>query len=204
MTEARKPIEGSVARVEDQYTLIINRGAEHRVTEGMEFAVMSDDADQIIDPETGDVIGEEPGEKLRVRVYEVHPKYSRAETFVHVARPPVRPLASLALGPEAGKGFDFLKLAGIDEIGRDSRSEFFKQLGAMGPSSKAAESINKAIAHEMANPSPVRQQIAGAKQERAKKAPAQREVTVNIGDKVVEILPEPNGVRPTSRSKAGG
>jgi len=63
------------------------------------------------------------------------------------------------------------------------------------------ESITKASREEMAKPSPVRQQIAGAKYERAKKAPVRREVTVNIGDNVVQILPEPESrrVRPNKR-----
>ncbi|HTQ21393.1 hypothetical protein [Mycobacterium sp.] len=80
-TTVREPNEGSVARVEDQYTLIINRGSEHGVKSGMDFAVMSERGDRLIDPETGEVIGELPIEKLRVKVLDVHPKYSRAEIF---------------------------------------------------------------------------------------------------------------------------
>ena len=80
-TTVREPNEGSVARVEDQYTLIINRGSEHGVKSGMDFAVMSERGARLIDPETGEVIGELPIEKLRVKVLDVHPKYSRAEIF---------------------------------------------------------------------------------------------------------------------------
>ena len=53
---------GSIARVEDQYTVVINRGSEHSVVADMVFAVMADGGDEILDPETGKVIGELPTE----------------------------------------------------------------------------------------------------------------------------------------------
>jgi hypothetical protein len=86
--------EGSVARVEDQYTLIINRGSEHDVKPDMVFAVMARRKDSIIDPENGEVIGELPVEKLRVKVFDVQPKYSWAETF-----PAFAPLSSAHVEP---------------------------------------------------------------------------------------------------------
>lgn len=183
-----KPIEGSVARIEDQYTLIINRGSEHGVARGMEFAVMADDGDQIIDPETGDVIGELPTEKLRVRVFEVQPKFSRAETFVHYQPPPVE-LPSLldgtALGQNVRSALDLYP--GTASIA----SDLAKQMSASG----AFDAISKVMREEMANPRPVRQQIANPKPEPPKQQPVRREVTVNIGDKVRQIVPEPSRVR---------
>jgi hypothetical protein len=180
-----KPIEGSIARIEDQYTLIINRGSDHGVETGMEFAVMADDGDQIIDPETGDVIGELPTEKLRVRVFEVQPKFSRAETFVKYQPPPVNItsfLSATALGREFAMGPN---MAGI-------QTDLVKQLSASG----VFDSITKRAAEEMANPRPVRQQIANPNPEPPKKEqPVRREVTVNIGDKVRQIVPEPSRVR---------
>jgi hypothetical protein len=86
--------EGSVARVEDRYTLIINRGSEHDVKPDMVFAVMAQHRDRIIDPENGEAIGELPVEKLRVKVFDVQPKYSWAETF-----PTFAPLASAHVEP---------------------------------------------------------------------------------------------------------
>ena len=80
-TTLTTPDEGSVARVEDQYTLIINRGSEHGVKPDMVFAVMAERGDEIIDPENGEVIGELPVEKLRVKVLDVQPKYSWAATL---------------------------------------------------------------------------------------------------------------------------
>jgi hypothetical protein len=185
-----KPIEGSVARLEDQYTLIVNRGSEHGVEDGMEFAVMADNGDPIIDPETGEVIGELPTEKLRVRVFDVHPKYSRAETFRQYQPPPMRfpSLSAAALGAQYGPGAHMPGIAAISEL---ARGDLAKQMADMG----VFDSLSKVVRAEMENPRPVRQQIANAKQERPKEAPVEREVTVNIGDKVRQVVPEPRRVR---------
>jgi hypothetical protein len=182
-----KPIEGSVARIEDQYTLIINRGSEQGVELGMEFAVMADEGDPIIDPENGDVIGELPTEKLRVRVFEVQPKFSRAETFVKYQPPPViipSLLSGTALGRAFPNGPNMAGIAGIESmVDKLSTSGVFDTFG-------------KIAAEEMANPRPVRQQIANPNPEPPKKEqPVRREVTVNIGDKVRQIVPEPSRVR---------
>jgi hypothetical protein len=177
-------IEGSVARVEDQFTLIINRGSEHGVELGMQFAVMADGGDPIIDPETNEVIGELPTEKLRVQVFDVHPKYSRAETFRKYQPPPVKLPSFSALGGELASG------SHLSGIGGMLGSDFAKQMIETG----TFDSINKIIAAEMANPRPVRQQIANAEPDPPKESPVRQEVTVNIGDKVRQIVPEPGRV----------
>ncbi len=176
-----RPIKGSVARLEDQYTLIINRGSEHGVVDGMEFAVMADDGDPIIDPETGEAIGELPAEKLRVRVFDVHSKYSRAETFRQYQPPTLK----FGLTP-AGLNTDFL--GNIESLGGDYLA---KQIGALGAGALGgfdSDLLGRAIRTSIENPSPVRQEIANAKPKRPKEAPIQREVTINIGDKVIEIV----------------
>lgn len=74
-------ITGSVALVEDEYTLVINRGAAAGVTEGMVFAVFSGDGRLITDPETGRELGRLDEEKLRVKVFDVRELFARAETY---------------------------------------------------------------------------------------------------------------------------
>ena len=74
-------ITGMVALVEDEYTLVINRGAEAGVTPGMTFAVLSEASRRIVDPESGRELGRLPEEKLRVKVFDVHPLFARAETY---------------------------------------------------------------------------------------------------------------------------
>jgi hypothetical protein len=75
-------LTGQVALVEDDYTLVINRGAEAGVTHGMVFAVYSDAGQVITDPESGRELGRLRREELRVRVFDVHPLFARAHTFI--------------------------------------------------------------------------------------------------------------------------
>lgn len=81
MTE---PVTGQVALVEDDYTLVINRGAEAGVAPGMVFAVYADAGRVVRDPETGRELGRIHREKLRVRVFDVAPLFARAHTFADI------------------------------------------------------------------------------------------------------------------------
>lgn len=74
-------MNGQVALIEDDYTLVINRGAQAGVTPGMVFAVHADSDQVITDPESGRELGRLVREKLRVRVFDVQPLFSRAHTF---------------------------------------------------------------------------------------------------------------------------
>lgn len=74
-------LTGQVALIEDDYTLVINRGAEAGVVPGMVFAVHSESDQVITDPESGRELGRLTREKLRVRVFDVQPLFSRAHTF---------------------------------------------------------------------------------------------------------------------------
>ena len=80
-----QPITGQVALIEDDYTLVINRGAQSGVVVGMIFGVHSGTGQVITDPESGRELGRLGGEKLRVRVFEVQPLFARAHTFVDTA-----------------------------------------------------------------------------------------------------------------------
>jgi hypothetical protein len=73
---------GRVALVEDDYTLVINRGAEAGVAAGMVFAVYGRTGRVVTDPDTGRELGTIKREKLRVRVFDVQPLFARAHTFV--------------------------------------------------------------------------------------------------------------------------
>jgi hypothetical protein len=75
-------ITGQVALIEDDYTLVLNRGAEAGVTPGMVFAVHSNTGQVITDPESGRELGQLSREALRVRVFDVQPLFARAHTFV--------------------------------------------------------------------------------------------------------------------------
>lgn len=75
-------ITGQVALIEDDHTLVINRGTEAGVVAGMVFAVSSSTGPVITDPESGRELGRLNREKLRVRVFDAQPLFARAHTFV--------------------------------------------------------------------------------------------------------------------------
>ena len=73
-------IEGKVAAIVNRRELVINRGADAGVQEGMKFRVM-DRLLEITDPESNETLGTLEREKVRVKVSEVHPKFSLAMTY---------------------------------------------------------------------------------------------------------------------------
>ena len=73
-------IEGKVAAIINSRELVINRGAFAGVQEGMKFKVM-DHLLEITDPESNETLGTLEREKVRVKVSEVHPKFSIAMTY---------------------------------------------------------------------------------------------------------------------------
>ncbi|MGU3500850.1 hypothetical protein [Mycobacterium sp. C31M] len=74
-------MNGQVAFIEDDYTLVINRGSQAGVTAGMVFAVHSESDQMITDPESGRELGRLTREKLRVKVFDVQPLFARAHTI---------------------------------------------------------------------------------------------------------------------------
>ena len=75
-------ITGQVALIEDDHTLVINRGSEAGVVAGMLFVVSAGTGPVITDPESGRELGRLSREKLLVRVFDVQPLFARAHTFV--------------------------------------------------------------------------------------------------------------------------
>jgi len=80
-TSITKPIEGKVASVLNERELAINIGVEQGVKEGMKFKVLAEKPTEILDPETGEILGELDREKVRVRVLEVREKFSVCRTY---------------------------------------------------------------------------------------------------------------------------
>jgi hypothetical protein len=73
-------IEGKVAVILNERELIINKGAEAGVKEGMKFKIVEPKVD-IKDPDTGEALGTLTHEKIRVGIVEVQPKFSKARTY---------------------------------------------------------------------------------------------------------------------------
>jgi hypothetical protein len=74
-------IEGQVAEVLNSRDLVINRGEEKGVEEGMVFEILAPQGQDIRDPETDEVLGSVGRPKVVVRVVEVEPKLAVARTF---------------------------------------------------------------------------------------------------------------------------
>lgn len=90
-------IRGAVARIVDSRTLVLNRGSEHGVIEGMRFAVLNSHGREIADPDTGEPLGSVDIEKTVVKVIRVQAKLSVARTFRRFSTPG-GPLWTTAMG----------------------------------------------------------------------------------------------------------
>lgn len=73
-------IQGKVATIINERDLVINKGSDAGVTEGMKFKVIEPDLD-IRDPDTGEPLGSISREKIRVKIVEVKPKFSIGKTY---------------------------------------------------------------------------------------------------------------------------
>ena len=60
---------------------MINRGQDDDVELGMRFQILSKEGEEILDPETGEVIEEIPYEKTRVEVEELYSRAAIAKTY---------------------------------------------------------------------------------------------------------------------------
>ncbi|WP_142270985.1 hypothetical protein [Mycobacterium sp. AT1] len=79
------PITGKVAAIENNYSVVINRGSNDQVKKGMTFVIEDPKGKEIRDPDnTDEILGYLPVEKIKVKVFDVQEKLCRAETFVRV------------------------------------------------------------------------------------------------------------------------
>lgn len=74
------PIEGKVAAIVNERDLVINRGSDAGVEEGMKFGVIEGEV-PVKDPDTGEILVKLKREKIRVKIVEVHSKYSIGKTY---------------------------------------------------------------------------------------------------------------------------
>jgi hypothetical protein len=78
---SREFIRGSVAKILNSRELIINRGKEHGVALDMVFAVLDPKAENVKDPETGEMLGSIYRPKVKVKVVRVDDRLSLARTY---------------------------------------------------------------------------------------------------------------------------
>ena len=78
MTE---PIRGKVARILNSREMIINIGSDSGVAVGMRFAVMDTRGEDILDPDTGELLGSVERPKVRVEISRLQERLSVAATY---------------------------------------------------------------------------------------------------------------------------
>lgn len=86
---------GRVAQVLNARELVINIGSDAGVTEGRRFKVLAEQAMDVTDPDTGEVLGTVDREKTRVEAVEVRPRISICRTYRIVGQPPYFQMAAL-------------------------------------------------------------------------------------------------------------
>lgn len=73
-------IEGKVAKVLNSRELVINRGTDDGVQQGMKFEII-DDFYEILDPDSNDSLGTFKRVKIRVKAAEIYPRFSITRTY---------------------------------------------------------------------------------------------------------------------------
>lgn len=74
-------ISGKVAALLDDRTLVINKGSDDGVGVGMCFVIYAAQGKKIVDPDSKKELGFLKLPKLSVKVVEIYPAYSKAETY---------------------------------------------------------------------------------------------------------------------------
>jgi hypothetical protein len=74
------PIQGKVAAILNERDLVINKGENDGVSEGMLFQVTQPDV-PVRDPDSGVELGVLVRDKIKVRVIELHEQFSVAKTY---------------------------------------------------------------------------------------------------------------------------
>ncbi len=71
-----KTIEGKVAKILDEYSIVINVGRNDGVTEGMVFVVFTQSSDEIKDPDSGETLGTLENVKDYVSAVHIQDKFA--------------------------------------------------------------------------------------------------------------------------------
>jgi hypothetical protein len=72
-------IEGKIAKIIDSATVVINRGSETGVENGMKFIIYQK-GEEIFDPDTGESLGFFEHIKAKIKVIQVNEKFSTARS----------------------------------------------------------------------------------------------------------------------------
>jgi hypothetical protein len=101
-------IKGEVAAILTRRELVLNRGSDDGVREGMKFAVLNSKGLDVKDPKTGQVLGSVELPKVLVEVVRVQPHLSVARTFNKVKVTGLSALGGL-FDPTPASGIETLR-----------------------------------------------------------------------------------------------
>ena len=76
-----EPIRGKIAKVLNSREVALNVGAEHGVQSGMTFDILAPGSEEVMDPDTGEVLGSVDLPKTSVRITKAHDKFAIATTY---------------------------------------------------------------------------------------------------------------------------
>lgn len=115
-------IEGKIAKIVDQYTVILNVGSAGGVKEGMTFVIF-DQGDEVTDPDTGESLGRWEIVKGRVMVSHVQERISTASIPPQESAGPADTLSAMMAEvskgvPGAGSRREALSVRQADLAGR--------------------------------------------------------------------------------------
>ncbi|ABG04112.1 hypothetical protein Rxyl_1146 [Rubrobacter xylanophilus DSM 9941] len=128
-------IEGKVAKVLANNTIVINRGRDAGVRPGMLFEVFSPEGEEVWDPDTGETLGTVEDVKARAEVTEVRERFSIARL-----QGPATPFGVMDLGEMQenlqrifsqmfGEGGVHIRTFGMGPSGGDDEEELESMLG---------------------------------------------------------------------------
>ena len=121
MTTKSKPIQGKVAKIFNSREVALNVGKEQGVESGMLFEILSSDGQEILDPDSGEVLESIHVPKIRVKVSRVHDKTSVASTYrtkrVIVGKP------KLFQSPNWERRYETIKINGVFEAATEDLEE---------------------------------------------------------------------------------
>ena len=81
MATQTKPIHGKIAKILNSRQVALNVGAEQGVKPGMRFAILDSRENEILDPDTGTLLGSVNTPKVQVKVSDVWGYVSLASTY---------------------------------------------------------------------------------------------------------------------------
>lgn len=111
-------LKGKVAKIIDEYRVVLNIGYDKNVEEGMRF-IIYELGDEIKDPDTDESLGNYENVKAKVRIVNVSEKFSTAESDETISYGPVVPV-TVAMVTAMGNGREERKKLPLsDDVKKD-------------------------------------------------------------------------------------